>query len=301
MSDLVKQYTVFADDVHLSVEILDHFVNAGLREDIGTGDITAESIVAPETQGIARIFAKSDGVIAGILLAWRVFHQLDNAVEVLKIADDGTKVTTGDEILALRGNAQKLLSAERTALNFLGKLSGIATLAQKFAQKVEGLTVKICDTRKTTPGWRMLEKFAVRTGGMKNHRINLSDQVLIKENHLRASGKTLAEAVKDAVSANSGKIIGAEAENLDEMMQAINSGANFVLIDEFSIEDMKKAVQIRDEIRQTTDIKIELEASGGVNVDTIRSIAETGVDRISLGAVTHSAKVLDLSCLFDRM
>ena len=299
--DLTKKYAEFANDLNLSTQILDHFVKAGIAEDLGTGDLTVQSIVDPETKGIARIFAKSDGVIAGILLAWRVFHELDKNIEIINIISDGTSVKSGDEVLAFSGNAGAMLSAERTALNFLGKLSGIATLAQNFMHEVQGLQVKVCDTRKTTPGWRMLEKYAVRAGGMTNHRINLSDQVLIKENHLRVSGKTLEQAVQDSVSANPGKIIGAEAETLEEMMQAINAGANFVLIDEFSLEDMQKAVQIRDEIFEKTGQKVELEASGGVNLSTIRKIAETGVDRISLGAVTHSAKVLDLSCLFDRM
>ena len=297
--DLSAMFAEFTDNLGLKTEILDNFVQAGIDEDLGSGDLTVESIVNAEKQGVARIFAKGEGVIAGLLLAWRVFYLLDNKVEVLKFVGDGTKVNTGDEILSLRGNAGKLLSAERTALNFLGKLSGIATLARRFMDEVKGLNVKVCDTRKTTPGWRVLEKYAVRTGGMTNHRMNLNDQVLIKENHLRASGMSLGDAVRKAVLGHQGIIIGAEAENLEEMMQAVNAGANYVLIDEFTHEDMKNAVKIRDELKLRTGKYVELEASGGITLENIRKAGETHVDRISLGAVTHSAKVFDLSCLFD--
>ncbi len=297
--DLNVIFAEFADNLGLKPKILDHFIQVGIDEDVVFGDLTVDSVVRSDCLGTARIFAKSIGRIAGIALACKVFYHLDNQVELLKICDDGTSVSTGDEILVLRGNAGKLLSAERTAMNFLGKLSGIATLAHKFMEEVEGLKVKVCDTRKTTPGWRILEKYAVKTGGMTNHRMNLNDQVLIKENHLRVSGMSLADAVKQAVKANPGIIIGAEAENLEEMLQAIESGVNYVLIDEFSQEDMKKAVKIRNKFFDETNRFVEIEASGGITLGNIRQVAETGVDRISIGAVTHSAKPLDLSCLFD--
>ncbi len=298
--DVNAIFAEFAENLGIKVNNLEHFIQVGIDEDIVFGDLTVDSIVREKKQGLARIIAKNEGWIAGIALACKVFLLLDNEVEILNFVQDGNKVSKGDEILVLSGNAGKLLSAERTALNYLGKMSGIATLAHKFMDEVKGLKVKVCDTRKTTPGWRKLEKYAVKTGGMTNHRMNLNDQVLIKENHLRVSGLSLFEAVKLTVASNPGIIIGAEAENLEEMLQAIEAGANYVLIDEFSLDDMKKAVEIRNNYNVKTGRFVELEASGGITLSNIRQVAETGIDRISIGAVTHSAKSLDLSCLFDR-
>jgi nicotinate-nucleotide pyrophosphorylase (carboxylating) len=205
----------------------------------------------------------------------------------------------GNEILEIKGKAASLLTAERTALNFLGHLSGIATHARKFADAVNGINIQLLDTRKTTPGLRILEKFAVLAGTMKNHRFGLYDQILIKENHLRASGLSISQSVTKCKNKYDFAVIGAEAETLAEFIEAMQSGVNYVLLDDFSTEDMKKAVEIRNKFAVETGNRIELEGSGGVTLENIREIAETGIDRISIGAVTHSSKRLDISCLFD--
>ena len=218
---------------------------------------------------------------------------------------DGDAVVPGDLVLTARGPGGSLLTAERTALNFLGRLSGVATHARRFVDAVSGLPVRVCDTRKTTPGWRMLETYAAAMGGAQNHRIGLYDQVLIKENHLAAAGITLGEAVRRARTGAPGVFVGAEAETLEQVEQALAAGADMILLDELSVDDLRTAVKMRDAVVASTTsagsaaTRTELEASGGINLSTIRAAAETGVDRISLGAITHSAPVLDLSCRFD--
>ncbi len=289
-----------AVNIEIDLFRLKTLVKQGLSEDVGTGDLTVDALLEDKITAKARIIAKAPGIIAGVGLAVLTFTELDPNIKISKIIEDGEQIKKGDEILVLTGDAGSLLSAERTALNFLGHLSGIATQAHRFASAVKDLPVKLYDTRKTTPGLRLLEKYAVHIGGMNNHRFGLYHQVLIKENHLRATQLTLFQAVQKAVEEYKGDIvIGAEAENLDELEQAMQAGAHYVLLDEFSIQQLERAVQMRDEYTKTNDRKVELEASGGVNLENVRKIASTGVDRISIGAVTHSAKNLDLTCLFD--
>jgi nicotinate-nucleotide pyrophosphorylase (carboxylating) len=266
-------------------------IHRALAEDIGNGDATTEAIVPLEARMRGHIVAKQTGVVAGLDVAAGVYHTLDPEVSFTPQVEEGASVQPGQVLALVEGRARSLLTAERTALNFLGRMSGIATLTARFVEAVKGTKAKILDTRKTAPGLRLVDKWAVRRGGGENHRIGLFDQILIKDNHIDFAG-SLAEAVRRARAAGTGLEIEVEARTLDDVREALRLGVSKILLDNMSPETMAEAVRL-------TQGRAALEASGNVTLETVRRIAETGVDYISIGALTHSAKVFDLS--FDYL
>lgn len=258
-------------------------IREALREDIGSGDITTLATVPKSTKAKGAIKAKEMGVIAGLLVAKEVFKQVDRRIKFVSKVKDGAKVKNGKIIAIVSGPARGILTGERVALNFLQRLSGIATLTNQFVQ-MSG-RAKILDTRKTTPGLRALEKYAVKAGGGANHRFGLYDAILIKDNHI-----ILAGGIDKAIKAFKGnREIEAEAKTIVQVKKAIKAGANKILLDNMSLKNLRKAVAL------CKKSKIKTEASGGVNLRTVGRIAATGVDFISVGALTHSAKALDIS------
>lgn len=278
----------YAQDIKML--ILDAVVLA-LREDVGSGDITANSIISPDKKITAKIIVKEDGIICGLSVARLVFQSVERNIIFSEKVSDGKVVKKGTVAATVRGPARGILTAERTALNFLQRLSGIATFTNKFV-KAAGKSVKILDTRKTTPGLRVLEKYAVKTGGGYNHRIGLFDQVLIKGNHI-----TVAGGLKNAVSLAKRKYksIEVEAKTINQVREAISTGVARIMLDNMGISDIKRSVQL---IRRSGK-KIEIEVSGGITLKNIRSIARTGADYLSIGALTHSAPALDISLRVD--
>ncbi|POY80479.1 nicotinate-nucleotide diphosphorylase (carboxylating) [Pseudomonas amygdali pv. morsprunorum] len=261
-------------------------VRRALLEDVGSGDITAQLIPA-ERLAKATIISRDAAVIAGTAWVDTVFRQLDPRVAVHWQVTDGDRVSPNQALFHLEGPARSLLTGERSALNFLQMLSGVATRAQYFADMVSGTQVKLLDTRKTLPGLRLAQKYAVTCGGCHNHRIGLYDAFLIKENHIAACGG-IAQAVEAAHRIAPGKPVEVEVESLSELKQALDAGADIIMLDELSLDDMREAVRL-------TAGRARLEASGGTNDDTLRVIAETGVDYISIGAMTKDVKAVDLS------
>lgn len=257
-----------------------------LSEDIGSGDITAQLIPA-ERLAHARVITRDTAVICGSAWVDAVFRQLDPRVAVHWQVADGERVAPNQTLFSLEGPARALLSGERSALNFLQTLSAVATRCRHFADLVEGTGVKLLDTRKTLPGLRLAQKYAVTQGGCHNHRIGLYDAFLIKENHIAACGG-IAQAISAAHGIAPGKPVEVEVESLDELQQALEAGADIVMLDELSLEDMRAAVRL-------TAGRAKLEASGGINETTLRTIAETGVDYISIGSLTKDVKAVDLS------
>ncbi|WP_434679718.1 carboxylating nicotinate-nucleotide diphosphorylase [Pseudomonas sp. R1-18] len=261
-------------------------VRRALLEDVGTGDITAQLIPA-ERLAKATIISRDAAVIAGTAWVDAVFRQLDPRVAVHWQVSDGDRVSPNQPLFHLEGPARSLLTGERSALNFLQMLSGVATRARHLADMVSGTQVKLLDTRKTLPGLRLAQKYAVTCGGCHNHRIGLYDAFLIKENHIAACGG-IAEAVAAARKIAPGKPVEVEVESLDELRLALDAGADIIMLDELSLDDMREAVRL-------TAGRAKLEASGGINNDTLKVIAETGVDYISIGAMTKDVKAVDLS------
>ena len=257
-----------------------------LSEDIGSGDITAQLIPA-ERLAHARVITRDAAVICGSAWVDAVFRQLDPRVAVHWQVADGERVAPNQTLFSLEGPARALLSGERSALNFLQTLSAVATRCRHFADLVEGTGVKLLDTRKTLPGLRLAQKYAVTQGGCHNHRIGLYDAFLIKENHIAACGG-IAQAISAAHGIAPGKPVEVEVESLDELQQALEAGADIVMLDELSLEDMRTAVRL-------TAGRAKLEASGGINETTLRTIAETGVDYISIGSLTKDIRAVDLS------
>jgi nicotinate-nucleotide pyrophosphorylase (carboxylating) len=276
---------------------LGDLVRAALAEDVGAGDVTTAATVEPDRTGIARVVARAAGVVSGTAALVETYRQVDAGVRVELLRGAGATVAEGDPVVVARGGFASLLLAERTALNFLQRLSGIASLTARFCDAVRGTGARIVDTRKTTPGWRALEKAAVRDGGGLNHRMGLYDAYLIKENHVAGAGGI--EAALAAVSREGGGSLPVEIEvrSLAELEPVLASEhrPDRVLCDNFSIEDLARAVERIRSIGGATLV----EASGNVSLATVRGIADTGVDWISVGALTHSAPALDLSCLID--
>lgn len=269
-------------------------VDLALREDIGTGDVTTIATVPEHAQASGTILAKGDGIISGIDVAAYVFARIDPDVTFTPRCANGDRVDSGDVLAELAGRAWSILTAERTALNFLQRLSGVATVTARYVAGTEGTSARIVDTRKTTPGMRLLEKRAVQHGGGENHRFGLSDGVLIKDNHLGAIGgrDPVARAIKSArATAPHTLKIEVEVSDQGEYVQALVAGADIILLDNMSTEAMAAAVQHRNKL----DAPALLEASGGVTLERIPAIAATGVDLISVGALTHSARALDVS------
>ena len=260
-------------------------IHRALSEDIGPGDVTSDSIVPTDAMMQGRIIAKQDGIIAGLDVAQSVYRMIDTGVDFVPQVDEGTWVTDRQVLALVSGRTRSLLTAERTALNFLGRMSGIATLTHQFVEAVAGTKAVILDTRKTAPGLRMADKLAVKRGGGENHRIGLYDMILIKDNHIDYAG-SITEAVKRARSAHTGLKVEVEARTLDDVREALTIGVERILLDNMTPEMMADAV------RQTAG-RAKLEASGNVTLSTVRRIAETGVDFISSGELTHSAKVFD--------
>lgn len=261
-------------------------VRKALGEDVGAGDITAQLIPA-EQAASAKVITREAAVISGVAWVNEVFRQVDSRVQVRWLVADGQRVQANDVLFELEGKARALLTGERAALNFLQTLSAVATRSQYFADMVAGTAVKLLDTRKTLPGLRLAQKYAVTCGGCHNHRLGLYDAFLIKENHITACGG-VAATVQAAHQIAPGKLVEVEVENLDELREALSAGADIIMLDELSLEDMRTAVQLNSS-------QAKLEASGGVNEQTIRGIAETGVDYISLGTLTKDVKAIDLS------
>lgn len=267
-------------------------VAAALAEDLGlAGDITTDACVPADAIADAVIAARSDGVIAGLALAEAAFRSLDGGVAFEGLVPDGTTAAKGDAVARIKGKARAILTAERVALNYLGRLSGIATLTRRYVEAVQGTRATIVDTRKTTPGLRAFEKYAVRCGGGMNHRTGLFDAILIKDNHIVAAGG--AAAALAAARTHAGHMVKVEIEvdTLDQLREVLPLEPDAVLLDNMTLDELREAVAL-------TAGRAILEASGGVNLQTVRGIAETGVDLISVGALTHSATVLDLGLDF---
>jgi nicotinate-nucleotide pyrophosphorylase (carboxylating) len=269
-----------------SEEVVLANVRAALAEDVGSGDITAALIPATETAR-GRVITRENGVLCGQAWVDRVFTELDPSIVLDWQAADGDSISAGDQLFTVSGPARGLLTGERSALNFLQLLSGTATTCARYAGLVQGTGVRLLDTRKTIPGLRIAQKYAVSCGGCYNHRIGLYDAFLIKENHIQAAGG-IARAVQAARQYAPGKPVEVEVENLDELEQALAAGCDRVMLDNFSLEQMASAVAL-------SAGRVELEASGNVTGETLRPIAETGVDYISIGALTKDCKALDLS------
>jgi nicotinate-nucleotide pyrophosphorylase (carboxylating) len=278
------------DAFHALEETVTLDVTRALAEDVGTGDLTA-SLIPEDRTAHARLMTRQSGVLCGVEWFHRTFEELDPDVEIFWHHADGDEITAGSSLCELEGNARALLTGERTALNFVQLLSGVATRTRLFVRAVEGTRARILDTRKTLPGLRIAEKYAVRAGGGVNHRIGLYDGILIKENHIMAAG-SLTQAVKAAQHlADEATMLQVEVETLEQLREALEAGARLILLDNFDLARMREAVAIAGE-------RAELEASGGVNLHTVRAIAETGVHRISIGSLTKDVEALDLSMRF---
>jgi len=270
---------------------IDRIVRTALEEDIGLGDVTTRATVDPGTQGRAELVAKEDFVLSGLKVAGRVFRILDPELAVENLKVDGEQIRNGEVLAWLKGEAGILLQGERVALNLLQRMSGVATLTARFADAVAGTGAQIVDTRTTTPGLRVLDKYSVRMGGGQNHRTSLYDGVLIKENHIAAAGG-VGVAVRRARERVPHTLkIEIETQTLDDVAEALDAGAEIILLDNMTLEQLIEAVQLVAGRALT-------EASGGVNLETVRAIAETGVDLISVGALTHSSRAADISMLF---
>lgn len=276
----------------MKINEIDEIIELALKEDLSAGDITSESLIPSKSRSAAIILAKEEGVLAGIDMARRVFETIDSSLRFERRFEDGQMFKKNDSLAKIEGNSVSILKGERTALNFLQRMSGIAAKTRKFVQAVEGTKTKILDTRKTTPGLRVLEKYAVKIGGGENHRFNLSEMVLIKDNHLQIVG-SVSEAVSRAKEkVGKGIRIEVETKSLDEVKEAVQSGADIVMFDNMPLERIKEVVEwVRG--------RVPLEVSGKVTLDKIRDISSLGVDYISVGSLTHSFKSLDISLEFS--
>ncbi len=267
---------------------IEKIIDIALKEDLGPGDITTSAIIDPSIKGKARLLAKEEIILAGVEVFSKVFSLLDPEIVVEYNYHDGDVVPNGKDIGIVKGSMRGILIGERTALNFLQHLSGIATLTRKYVDKTDPSQVRVIDTRKTTPGLRILEKYAVRMGGGTNHRFGLFDGILIKDNHIAVAG-----SISEALEKIKGRVphtlrIEVEVENIKGVEEAIGAGADAILLDNMSLEEMKEAVSIAGG-------RVLLEASGGVTLESIEEISKTGIDLISVGAITHSARSVDIS------
>lgn len=271
-------------------------VEQALQEDMPFGDVTTDAIVPADAHGQANIIAKADGVICGLTVAQRVFEALDEKVKFDRLVNDGDEMTVGTVIAEVRGSLRGLLMGERTALNFLQRLSGIATLTRKFVERVAPYGVRIADTRKTTPNLRALEKYAVRCGGGVNHRFSLSDGVLIKDNHIRAAGSITEAVWRVRQKAHHLLRIEVETQSLEQVREALECSVDAILLDNMDLGMLREAVEMAQAwSEQMGQPRPLLEASGGITLDNVEAIAQTGVDLISVGALIHSAPALDIS------
>jgi len=273
-------------------ELIDNLVELAFAEDIGDGDHTTLCSIPATEQGKSKLLVKEEGILAGIEIAKSVFNKLDPELKVEVYINDGSHVTPGDEAFVVEGKVQSILQAERLVLNIMQRMSGIATITNKYVKLLEGTKAKVLDTRKTTPGMRMLEKQAVKIGGGENHRIGLFDMILLKDNHVDFAGgieNAITRAQQYLKDKNKNLKIEVEVRNIDELNEALRvGGVDRIMLDNFTIEKTREAVDI-------VNGRVELESSGGITFDTIRDYALTGVDYISVGALTHSVKSLDMS------
>jgi nicotinate-nucleotide pyrophosphorylase (carboxylating) len=269
---------------------IEHDVSCALAEDLGSGDITAE-LIPEDCTWKASVYSRESAILCGRNWFDAVFHHLDERTEVRWYAADGDAIAAHQVVCTLKGPARCLLSGERTALNFLQTLSGTATLARSYARQLEGLQTRVLDTRKTIPGLRHAQKYAVRCGGCHNHRFGLYDAFLIKENHIAAAG-SIAQAIQTARQHKPDFMVEIEVESLEQLQQALDAGADRILLDNFRLAQLNKAVTL-------TRRRAQLEASGGITLDNIRQYAQTGVDYISVGALTKNVRAIDLSMRFD--
>jgi nicotinate-nucleotide pyrophosphorylase (carboxylating) len=293
---------------------IEEIIDRALAEDLGKGDVTTEALISGDQRGAGFIVVKKEGILAGINVAKQVFHRVDPELKVEIFLEDGARVKPGSKVAKVSGSIASILKAERVALNFLQRLSGIASETNRYVEAVKGLPVRIMDTRKTTPGLRSLEKYAVKAGGGENHRMNLGDGILIKDNHLaalRSQGLNIKEIIAKArqnaplslratptLSLRGEKRrsnlqarqtqVEVEVGTLSEALEAVEAGVDIVMLDNMNLEDMRKAVK-------SIHGRALIEASGGITLDNVRAVAETGVDFISIGALTHSARALDIS------
>ncbi|MBN2572298.1 MAG: carboxylating nicotinate-nucleotide diphosphorylase [Ignavibacteriales bacterium] len=273
-------------------KMVDKIIKLALQEDLGNGDITTNALVPEHQNAFAYLLVKEKGIIAGLDVCKKIFQILDKNIKWVNLVFDGGFVKPKTKLALLEGNYRAILTGERTALNFLQRISGVATLTNQFVKKLNGLNTRILDTRKTLPGFRLLDKYAVALGGGSNHRIGLYDMVMIKDNHIRIAGG-ITNAVKQIrKSINKNIKIEVETTNLDEVAEALSLKVNVIMLDNMSIPIMKKAVKL-------INGKTKTEASGGINLDNVRKVALTGVDFVSIGAITHSSKGLDISLEID--
>jgi nicotinate-nucleotide pyrophosphorylase (carboxylating) len=272
--------------MELTADLLERVVEAALAEDIGEGDVTTDATVDADEVGVAELVTRAPGVVAGLAAAEAVFRALDPEVRFEPLVEEGAILAEPGRVARVAGSLRAILTGERTALNLLGRLSGIATQTRRYVDAVEGTGVAILDTRKTTPGLRFLEKHAVACGGGRNHRFGLDDGVLVKDNHLRAAGSV--HAAVERLRAATDLPVEVECDTLTQVEEALAAGADAILLDNMSLEDLRAAVVLARG-------RARLEASGGITLETVRSVAETGVDEISIGALTHSAPSLDVS------
>ena len=280
------------DDLFQMTPEIEDLIDRALTEDLSIGDPTTEVLLPPALKGKGEVIAKAEGFLAGVDVTLAVFRRVDPTLETRALIEDGASLHAGDVIAHATGPVSSILRAERTALNFLQRLSGIATATNKYVRAVKGHRARIIDTRKTTPGLRTLEKYAIRAGGGHNHRRNLGDGILIKDNHIQAlrnEGLSLAEIVEKARDGASHTIrIEVEVEDLDQVREALDAGADILMLDNMGLAEMADAVRL-------VDGRAVIEASGGINLETVGEVAATGVDLISAGALTHSVIALDIS------
>ncbi len=273
---------------------LDRVIDAALTEDIGTGDITTLTTIPADRRAHGRYIAKEDGVLCGVEIAEAVYRRIDPTITVTYHRHDGDRVVKGDVIAEVEGNAVALLTGERVGLNLMQRLSGVATRTAQAVAMVEGTSASICDTRKTTPGLRVLEKYAVRVGGGSNHRFNLADGVLIKDNHIVAAGSITAAVKAAKRGAPHTMKVEVEVETMEQLREALDAGADIIMLDNMTNDMMREAVAIVDGRALT-------EASGNMGDRDLRAVAECGVDLISIGALTHSVRALDISLKFQLL
>ena len=279
----------------LDMEKVRTLVRVALKEDIGKGDITSKLTVPKPAQALALIMAKEDAVIAGLPVAKLVYEMVDPALAFDGLLQDGSRVEYGDILVKIQGSARSILAGERVALNFLQHLSGVATLTAKYVEQVQGTSAKILDTRKTLPGFRVLDKYAVRMGGGTNHRMGLYDMVLIKSNHVELAGG-IGNAIRKIKRSNGkGTKVVAEVRNLNEATEALFASPDRLLLDNMSLDKIRDVVALVETSNRAREVKTDLEVSGGINLDNVRAIAQTGVNFVSVGALTHSARAVDLS------
>jgi nicotinate-nucleotide pyrophosphorylase (carboxylating) len=276
------------DKLDINSPQISKLIELALNEDIGTGDITTDNLISTDEISDGYIIAKENGIISGLPLFDIIMKKLDNNFLFYPEITDGTFISQGEKIALFKGRKRSILSAERTALNFLQRMSGISTLTSKFVQQLEGTNTKLLDTRKTLPGHRILDKYAVKMGGGTNHRVGLFDMVMIKDNHIKAAG-----SINSAVSIIKSKIksdikIEVEVSNLEEVKEALSAGCDIIMLDNMDIDTINKA-------RKLISNKVSTEISGNVNIENIKNYASTGVNYISVGAITHSVKALDIS------